>query len=187
MNTFIFLDVDGVLNNQETKERSPDKFIGIDKKNLAVLKEFLDSVKNPAVILSSSWKICWKNHGRPNKEGRYLIDNLTSIGHEIKDFTIDCEGEPFYKVGWKRGTGIRNYLEKNEHIDYIILDDEAFNFYNCGLSKHFVQTDWKTGITASDKQKALKILSKHYKDFKTGKDITWEQGKTHYGKAISNK
>lgn len=165
MRTFVFLDIDGVLNNQNTIERSPDKFIGIDHGNLSVLKKLLSLIGDPSIILSSSWKVCWKNHGRPNKEGRYVIDNLRSIGYEIDGFTCDFPYDPFYHVGWTRGDGIKRYLKDNPHKNYIIFDDEPFDFYHAGVSKHFVQTDYKTGLQDSDIKTALDILRTENVDF----------------------
>lgn len=51
----IFLDIDGVLNNNYTKERSPSGFISIDGTSMPLLKELVDK-SHAAIILSSSWR-----------------------------------------------------------------------------------------------------------------------------------
>lgn len=182
---FVFLDVDGVLNNKNTKEKSPDGFTGVDIKNLYILKKILSNIRNPEIILSSSWKVCWKNHGKPNKEGKYLIDSLYHIGYMIHGFTEDTEGEPFYHVSWNRGEGIKRYLEEHPHKNYLILDDEQFDFYRCWLEKHFLHTNWRTGLVETDIKKAAFIVNRKRRDF-TNNYHAGENAskKTHRGKGI---
>lgn len=164
---FVFLDVDGVLNNQSTFNRSPYGFIGIDDENLRILGDLLDQIENVKIVLSSSWKICWRNHKKPNKDGKYLIKALNYIGYQISDFTQDIVGQPFYRCDNTRGDGIKRYLESHEHKNYLILDDESFDFVNCGLSRHFCHTNWSTGFFKEDIAKCLKIVNSNLADFES--------------------
>ena len=64
-------------------------------------------------------------------------------------------------LGGNRGKEIRDYLDKHPNIkQFVIIDDEfQREFEEHNLSKHFVHTDYTTGITKKDVEKAIKILN----------------------------
>lgn len=156
---FIFLDIDGVLNNGETTARTPFRFIGIDDGNLKNLGIILSRVPEASIILSSSWKGCWDEDGNPDQDGRYLLDALGRKGYEIADFTSDIEGEHFSHCFYSRGAGIRRYLEGHENDGFVILDDENFDFDREGLETYHVKPDYSLGLTKEDAEKAVRILN----------------------------
>lgn len=161
----LFLDVDGVLNNQRTFNHTPNGFTGIDDGNLRTFDKAMSIIEEKTrtvvkIILSSSWKINWKNRGKPNKDGRYLIRALKMTNHKITGFTQDDVEKSIYHPGYTRGAGIRRYLESCPHTDYLILDDEPFEFEKEELIDHFLQTDWRTGLVDEDIKNILAILDK---------------------------
>lgn len=149
MEKVLFLDVDGVLNNNDTKECSPRGYVGIDDILLKRLSVII-SKTNASVILSSSWK----DMSEDDEDWLYLVDKLKSIGVEIKDKTKD-----FLRPS-RRGAGISAYLKRNPDIkDFVILDDFDFDFRVQGLYPHFVLTNAEIGITDDDVNKAIDILN----------------------------
>ena len=141
----IFLDIDGVLNDDEfmKKAREYDErynvFSGdLDKEKLILLRKIIHKTDS-SIVLSSAWR------NGINKCGKILVPNdeftieLFKIFHyyglEIHDIT------GFHPTG-KRLFEIRNYLHEHPEItDYVILDDEYMpdknlvrtDFYNKGL------------------------------------------------------
>ena len=61
MGTFmklIFLDFDGVLNNDKTETRTPDGFIGLDYENVRHLNEIVKRTQG-RIVFSTSWRISY--------------------------------------------------------------------------------------------------------------------------------
>lgn len=148
MQKVVFLDIDGVLNNKDTKELTPRGFIGIDN-NLLVNLKFLVGSTESSIILTSSWK----DMQNTDEDYVYLADKFKSAGLEISDKTYE-------EWASKRGVGIRNYLNSHDDIqEYVIIDDFNFDFYEQDLYPHFVWTDPANGLTKEDADRALEILN----------------------------
>ena len=148
----VFCDVDGVLNNARTKDRSPSGYTGVSNELIRRLKNIV--VKTGAVIvLSSDWRLIRDDpvHG---KDYRYLVRKLKFAGYlKISDHTAD--------ISWQdRGLEIRRYLEEHPQItDFVILDDIPFgDFKKNGLLSNLVLTDRTKGLTDDDVERAIRIL-----------------------------
>ena len=74
----------------------------------------------------------------------------------MSDTTSRYERNPNY-----RGNGILAYLKDHPAEAYVILDDENFRDYqSCpAIQDHLVLTDYMTGLSDDDVEKAIKILS----------------------------
>lgn len=135
----LFLDVDGVMNSEETLKHKVHRFqgvVGIDP-YLALLVYRIIIDTECVVVLSSSWRGSPDNH--------HYIE--TAIGHKLHDITGRC-------CSGIRGAEIYNWINKNipyeerndpEKFRYAILDDEGDMLL--WQKDHFFQTSWKTGIT----------------------------------------
>ena len=144
----IFLDIDGVLNNKDTKELTPCDLLGVSD----ILVERLQKVAattDAKVILTSTWK---KN--ADESELDYLYKKLDFC--KPIDFTVEDENRgSFY-----RGGGIIDYLTTHQDIEqFVILDDYIFDFEEQGLLDHLVWTNEKEGLTEEKTQQAIKILN----------------------------
>lgn len=185
---YVFLDVDGVLNNMHTFNKSPHGFTGIDDENLRILGDILaeidahQPVDNPCqIILSSSWKVNWRlQKGHPNKDATYLNKALRYINHPIKDYTQDYPDRPFYEISGRRGYGIRMFLEKHPYTNYLVLDDETFEFKAEDVWDHVLQTDWRTGLSEVDYEAVITFLNGN--PIPRKKDIVYTG---HFGRAIT--
>lgn len=165
----IFLDVDGVLNNDSTKQRTPGGFIGIDPKNLKNLWKIICET-GAYIVLSSSWRTCWDKAGDPDEDGKYLINELSKSGIEIFAFTPKCSSR------YRRGLEIFTFLEDCPCDGFVILDDEEFEFGECGLNNHFVNTNYFCGLTSEDAEEAIRIIN--------GEN---EENNVHYAHSYSNR
>ena len=148
----IFCDVDGVLNNTVTKERSPSGYTGVSKDLIRNLRAIVRRT-GAKLVLSSDWRLVRDDpvHGR---DYRYLKRKLYFTGLlSVTDHTDD--------ISWnKRGCEIRKYLKDHPEVtEYVILDDLPFpDFLANGLLGHLVLTDRKKGLTETDAERAVRIL-----------------------------
>ena len=139
INKVIFLDVDGVLNDRFTEDRSPDGFIGLNHTMVDHLKAIVDQT-GASVVLTSTWKEEWDvDPNNRSKDGEYLHDTLLRHGIKIVDKTVDNTAD--------RGHGIVRYLEAHPKIEkWVVLDDDVFHdFKECGIMNHLVRTRYGFG------------------------------------------
>ena len=157
----IFLDVDGVLNTIKSTSRIHG-IIGIDDdkvKKLSMIRDKTDSI----VVLTSSWKIDWEKTVYTedlNSFGRYLVDKLKKYNIYIFDKTDEESSS-------KRGSGIREWIKSCDfEIDsFVILDDELFDYDECGLMPHVVKTsfyDDNGGLQEEHINRSIAILLNNY-------------------------
>ena len=141
----IFLDIDGVLNNDGYFERTKNEKqnrIELDDENIKYLKEIID-LTGAKVVVTSTWKEL-----RIYNE---LISYLKNFGIEVYDKTVH--------MSYNRGDEIREYLSTHEIDNFIILDDEIFKDFN-ELISHLVKTDfYNGGLTEQHKTLALKLMN----------------------------
>lgn len=151
----IFLDVDGVLNCDETED-CIGGYMGIEYCAVKMLKEIVDAT-GAQIVLCSSWKEDWYKvkKVKQDKLANYLDKRLAEEGLTIADKTVD-------KV-WNRGEGIINYLKEHPEITtWIILDDEIYDDYEeTGCMLHLVQTAWHDGgLKECHVQEAIEKLTR---------------------------
>ena len=153
----IFLDVDGVLNCQTSKSKC-GAFIGIDDDKVKRLRAIVDAT-GAKIILCSSWKSGWErtNKELQDREADYLDRKLKKEGLRILDKTHEPRGSAY------RGDGIRRWMKCFVTVEeFIILDDEVFDYSECGLSPHLVQTSFYTdngGLTDEHAELAIRLLN----------------------------
>lgn len=135
----IFLDVDGVLNCDETED-TIGGYMGIEYCAVKMLKEIVDAT-DAQIVLCSSWKEDWYKDEKEKQDrlANYLDKRLAEEGLTIVDKTVD-------KV-WNRGEGIINYLKEHPEItSWIILDDEIWeDYYKFNCLPYLVKTAWYDG------------------------------------------
>ena len=157
---YIFLDVDGVLNNENTKESNPSGYAGVSMKlvrNLARIVKATDA----KIILTSDWKHGWSEiRFCCDEDVIYLLDKLKKFDLEIHDRTYDEKLEDYFFTD--RGAGIRHFLESCNGVEgYVIIDDHEFADFDAEQKAHFVHTDSNKGLTEDDVKKAIEILLAH--------------------------
>lgn len=137
----LFLDIDGVLNNEKTKERlGPEagifaNFIGIDKRLLKLFQDWLAD-KPIEVVISSSWRT-----------DERMLKVLADHGLRWLDITPNR--------GY-RGREIEEWLKGKHVARYAILDDIQ-QFYGHQY-RHFVQTSYIHGLRPKNLKKLEAIL-----------------------------
>jgi len=132
----VFLDIDGVLNNFMTTEKSPMGFTGIDSDKVSILSKVVKGL-NAVIVLTTDWKLDWDfDKTKCTKDGLYMENKL-------KEFGLNIYGKTYEEKQQDRCKGIMEWMNnQKEKIDkFIILDDNEFDIslYN-DLSKHFILT-----------------------------------------------
>ena len=140
---YLFLDIDGVLNN------GTGPFLHEDKVKL--LSEIIEET-NAKIILVSSWKDGWYNDKSLCTARAKIIDSVfEKFGIFIYDKTEDNNS-------WQRGKGINDFLKEHFAEKWIVLDDENFPDYKEYCNGHIVFTKFKSGLTEKEKTEAINLL-----------------------------
>lgn len=154
--TFIFLDIDGVLNSMDyaKREDAAGRRLSIDFLDpdaVQAMETFLRRVHNPQVVISSTWR---KHHS---------YESLTELLPGIMKY---CN-----KEAWQTGnspSGVRA-LEVDQYLNALLPDDtfRRFNNYLCidddgDFFQHqpLYQTSYKVGFTDSDISPALATVGR---------------------------
>lgn len=188
----IFLDIDGVLNGYNkrtyTMMNIADKLhlrrfiqkhydiFGVRTIKVLILKYIMWRT-GAVVVLSSSWRSCWYKTWDPkdSRSGalhkKFFRYGVTVVGITPRGYDLDIENA-------SRREEIRVYLnEHNEITNYLILDDERFNFDE-ELLCHVVKTSetpeirghWSenTGLKLKHIKPAIKILNEEVNNYGNG-------------------
>lgn len=159
----IFLDVDGVLNNDKTKSRTPTGWLGVSTTLVNKLKRII-SETGAVTVLSSTWK----HSDKPDLD--YLYSKLGKKATPI-DRTYDPDDRDS-----RRGAGINDYLKNHQDVSgFVILDDYSFDFREQNLLPHTVLTQEHIGLTDNDVHLAIDILNEKLlaEDYYKEKFMEW--------------
>lgn len=160
MNKIIFLDVDGVLNSQNTFKDNHEyrKFfvrnmngtiydeiihimLDIDLDKVFMIRDICN-LTGAKVVISSSW--------RRSRWYPLIEERLVALGLPIVGVT------PY--INSKRGEEIRKYLEENKIDDFVILDDEIFRDFN-ELENYLVKTSfYEDGLSDEIAREVVRVL-----------------------------
>ena len=152
----IFLDIDGVLNYSKCKARATSGCLGIEEEKVKLLRQIIDQT-DAIVVLTSTWKIDWFPSAFIEdlpKDGQYLEKQLAKHKVFIRAKTED--------PSWaQRGQGILDFIETSKYNveQFVILDDESFDFIELGLENRFVKTSFVDGLLPEHVEKAVSILN----------------------------
>lgn len=154
----IFLDVDGVLNNENTKASAPSGCMGVEDKLISKLVKIVTET-DAKIVLTSDWKIGWESFDiYCSEDAKYLNRKLKKYGLKISAKTYDDHiYDRFFE---DRGRGIHKFLEKVQNVEsYVVIDDHTFTDFDDEIMLYLALTDYKTGLTDEDTAKAIFILN----------------------------
>ena len=149
---FIFLDIDGVLNNNKSPKTSK-AVITFDAFNMKNLRRLVD-LTDAKIVLISSYKDCWqKGCNGGSVIGKTIDDAFFNYGLTIYDKTetvgdFNC-----------RGKGIKQYVEEHETESFVIIDDSESDYKKEGFSDKWVRPNGESGgLIKPLALQAIKIL-----------------------------
>lgn len=155
----IFLDIDGVLNCESTKERFHG-YIGVEQSKISILKKIVEAT-NAKIVLSSTWRLdmWWHRQGDNVKLDtyNYIADELAKQDITIFDIT------PHHKDS-HRGREIKEWLDTatDEIENYVVIDDDTYDIIKEHRG-HVIKTSWATGIKLNAAKMAINMLNKKVK------------------------
>lgn len=136
----IFLDIDGVMNNDELLRRGG--IDTIDDSLLSILKSIVTAT-GAQIVLSSAWRLTERNRG-------LVAEALARHDMQFIDYTPDL---------WQlhRGKEIGDWLARHPEVEkYAILDDDTFA--GLGHDDSYFRTYFETGLTVELAAKAIEHL-----------------------------
>lgn len=154
----IFLDIDGVLNNDNTRVFTKNNFYFVDDYLLERLKKIVDET-GAIIVLSSDWRtgLVDKLVGEDLAE---FEEKMKEFGMELSGYTplLDKEKDEFGEYHrCTRGKEIQQYLDEHPEIgDFVIIDDRFDMKPNMA---HLVNTNYHIGLTEKDVDKAIGVLN----------------------------
>lgn len=146
----IFLDIDGVLNDDFTNEFAPSGCLGVEDTHLAVLQKIIE-LTSAKVVLSSDWRLD-RDDPPYNKDFKYLCNRLKQFNIELYDYT------PLIDNGYYRGKEIAAWLSQNPEVEhYVIIDD----WYQMDpVRDHFVKTNYHLGLREEHVERVLEFMKR---------------------------
>jgi Swiss Army Knife RNA repair-like protein len=146
----LFLDIDGVVNSEETFATGEARGICGINSYLAFLVGRILLETNAKLVLSSSWR--YSEWGC--EEVEKYVGKIYSKTHTYdKD-----EGETQFVDKARRGHEIQAWLDSHPEVEkYAILDDDADMLPS--QQANFFQTSQKTGITKEQAEKIIEHLT----------------------------
>ena len=150
----IFLDVDGVINDAVTEDRTPDGFIGLCTAMIVNLARVVEKT-DAKIVLVSTWKSEWDElEENRTPDGAYLDKRLKEHDIVISDKTADRVSD--------RGNGIVTWLKNHPEVkNWIVLDDDVFfDYAHLGIMPHLIRTRFcYGGLTAELADQAIAKLN----------------------------
>ena len=161
----IFLDIDGVLNTQKTFKDIYDEYqvthkrrVELDENKIFYLSEIV-RLTGAYIVLSSSWRIFGHMEdgifiptNRRTEELKRLFAKYNLVIYDMTPFLGSREEE------------IREWVSNHNVEDYLIIDDETFN-YNEEEMKRLIKTNFylkyypDIGLSESHIEEAVKKLT----------------------------
>ena len=152
MKSAVFLDIDGVLNNQE-QWGNP---YSLNEKCIKAFCDFINGYRGQTeIILISSWRNGFDTKTRTNSipQLKNLDEKLAKYGVRVFDAVPSNPEKTRFQL-------IDYYLRRHAYDSYVIVDDDPGE-YPEGLPERLCLINEKTGFTAADGKKCLKILKTH--------------------------
>lgn len=143
---YIFLDVDGVLN---TSAEWKTQNYSLNSSCVAAFIELVRKIKNPQIVLSSTWRNGLTRDGHNAAHIADLMKALAISGiKEIDKTAVAPDG--------MRSKEIDYYLRRHDVDSYVILDDDPSLFEKGDRTEGLFLVNPQTGLTQSDIKKIIK-------------------------------
>ena len=151
-NTYIFFDVDGVLNSESDWKKS--KF-SINKNCMENFSSFINILKKrdktPHLVICSTWRQGMNNFNDKAENSKSLIDEIFSR------YNLKIEDATPITANKSRQDEIEWYIKKHNITSYIVIDDDPKLYPNQRNINLYIP-DYHTGLTKKDIKRIIKQL-----------------------------
>jgi hypothetical protein len=148
MYKIIFLDIDGVLNGDNTEEETKSGCMFVEDRLIRKLKRIISATK-AKVVLSSDW--------RYHKDEPILNEDYLELQAKLEEYGIEFFGWTPVISQEHRGLEIDAWLKKRSYISSFVILDDRFDMHP--HNKNHVKVGYKTGLTDDDVEEAINILN----------------------------
>lgn len=159
MKYVVFLDVDGVFTSQRCQYGASCKESILWDKFDPVAVDFMNDLHDKYEIdfvLTSTWV---ENLNVSNKNVyQWVISAFRNAGFRGKFPLNKWKTNPDNDLEMRRGQGIRKFLEDNYYEDFLIFDDNSYDFSFENLKGRFVMTHHEDGLLTKHMRKAKSIV-----------------------------
>lgn len=149
-NYYIFLDIDGVLYDWQYLRTQPKTNGGIISKfnpqSVNALNYLIDNLSrefNVTIVVTSTWR-----HNMQN-----TINALKNNGVNISKIKVEKINSNLPESN--RGALILDYLKLKQFTNFVIIDDEYFDYAKCNLLSHLIKTN------IQNKSLNVNLIKKH--------------------------
>ena len=149
----IFLDVDGVLNYMSYRNKST---ANIDPSKVEMLA-YICAQTNAKVVITSSWRgsetytpriyyilldILKEHHVPVLGDAPYIEGQFTASVDTEKSYSLDEIGDMSFEPGTGRGAEVDKYIKDNNIKQFVIFDDEDWDWTYYGLEEHWCRSTY---------------------------------------------
>lgn len=151
----IFLDVDGVLNDAMTTDRTEDphdgyKYIGLDTDKIERLNKIVVET-GAKIVMSSTWR-------KFTHFKAYLYRRMAQVNPELPGMVIGQTPIHQHDYGM-RAEEIDEWLASEPNVKkFIVLDDLSYDNLD-KFGESFIQTYYSNGLTDELTEKCIERLS----------------------------
>ena len=159
---YIFLDIDGVMNNQQdwlTKDKENYNHMFCDEA-WQMLSDVCKAT-DAKVVLSSSWRLsleqdrnCFYPKEQNCKLSKRLLEYFDRYNIKLVGLTTN-----YYDY---RGKQIQAYVKKflKENDNYVVLDDDEFDIANYVPKEQMIRTEFETGLQPEHCKRIIDYFNK---------------------------
>lgn len=162
----IFLDVDGVLNCDDTEE-TINGWVFVDDDKIKLLRHIIDKT-GAKVVLDSTWRQGYYGitQKRPEDKSDWGEIEYEALKERCAKYGVDFYGYTRWPDSMDRGTEIyewiRDHVENHDDEDplvgWVIIDDIDLRISE-RFPNNFVHTNGRFGLMPRDADKAIAILN----------------------------
>ena len=174
----VFLDIDGVLNHQFSKDKnySESERFGLAQDLVDNLKTIINTVDFVKIVISSSWRSI-KTHELVSKDKnwRNVLCQMLGCKPDVVYGDIPMSNEFTVCGEESRAKDIKAWMQANKSLGigtFVIIDDECSQLKRA-FPNNVVDCDINTqkGLDSSKAKEAIWILTNNGKDRKMTNDI----------------
>ena len=162
---FVFVDFDGVLTSERVHYTNTDDAYDMWAQFDPIAMQFFNKIHNTYDSVKFVWTTSWRNHISQGGELEHILYSMWYnagfrgfFGDPWRVNPDDCMiGEVTHR---NRAHEIKHYLENygQGHKDFIIFDDNDYNFNQVLGIKRFVKTDYENGILYKHMKHASSLM-----------------------------